>query len=45
MPGVLSIEIDIPKDRACKVRICQEHLANVLMFAPFISLKQLGQGS
>lgn len=41
MPGVLSIETDIPKDSPCEVMGCQVHLANILFCASFISLKQM----
>lgn len=45
MPSVLSIEIVIPKDSPCEVMGCQVPLANILICASFISLKQHGQGS
>lgn len=47
MPGVLSIEIVISllSDSPCEVMGCQVPLANILICASFISLKQHGQGS
>lgn len=40
--GVLSIEIHIPKDSPYEVMGCQAHLANILIYASSISLKQYG---
>jgi hypothetical protein len=40
MPGVLSIEINIPKDSPCEVMRCQVYLANILICISFLSLRQ-----
>lgn len=43
MPGVLPIEIDIPKDSPCEVLECQVPPADILISDSFTSLKQHGE--